>query len=296
MIASIYSKLFKADKWNIGFVRQTKESFIKNKGLNSRIQWLNEDTVDYAADPFVWEINGSVYVFYEELNFWKGKGELKYIKGFDFKTKKEISGDLPAGIHLSYPYLFEDNGRLYCIPETSDSTEIALYRVNPAEPEMFSKVKVLVSGEPFVDSSIIYYRSKYWLFTSISQKPNKLYIYYSETLEGGFVPHSSNPINVESYASRGAGHLFIVNDILYRPTQNPDNCYGGSVVISKIVELNEHQFVCQTDFEVSPKIPYDQGLHNISFGRDLIVLDGKRRVRSFYMPAKKIIKKIRSRI
>jgi hypothetical protein len=257
---------------------------------------LKEDTVDYAADPFVCEVNGSLYVFYEELNFWKGKGELQYIKGFDFRSKERIFGDLPVGIHLSYPYLFEDKGNFYCIPETSGSREIALYHVNPANLKMFSKVKVLLSGEQFVDSSIIYYRNKYWLFTSISQKSNQLYIYYAKTLQSDFIAHSSNPIKVDSYASRGAGHLFIVNDLLYRPTQNPDYCYGGSVVISKIIQLNEHEFAYQHEFEVSPEKPYDRGLHNISFGSDVIVLDGKRQVRSLFMPAKKVIKLMRSRV
>lgn len=296
MITSLYSKLFQADKWNIGYICQSKESFIANRGLVSEIQWLKEDKVDYAADPFVWEINGSVYVFYEELNFWKGKGELRYIKDFDFRMKKEISGGLPEGIHLSYPYMFEDNGSLYCIPETSESMEIGLYHVQLTDSKVFSKIRVLVSGEQFVDSSIIHYKNKYWLFTSISQKPNQLYVYYASTLESDFVAHSSNPIAVDSYASRGGGHLFIVNDVLYRPTQNPDNCYGGAIVISKISELSEQAFAYQPEFEVSPEMPYSQGLHNISFGENLIVLDGKRRVKSIYMPVKKFIKKIRSRL
>lgn len=295
MISKFLRKIFTADKWNIGFVHQSKEDFILRRGLSPDLEWIKEDSVEYAADPFVSVINRQVYIFYEELNFWKGKGQLNIIKDLDFGTKRKISGIEPADIHLSYPYIFKSDSSLYCIPETSASKEVGLYLID-AENEMnFKKVRTLISGEHFVDTSMVHYGNKFWLFTSISQRPKQLYIYYSDSLDKQFVPHISNPIPVCSYESRGAGDMFIVDNALYRPTQNPTNRYGGSIMINKVEQLSEEIYRQKFEFEIQPQSPYSKGLHNISFAEDLIVLDGKRTISSVIMPLKKVVKKIRSK-
>lgn len=293
-ISSLINRLFTADKWNIGYVCQTPESLISNKGLLSGISWLKEDRTDYSADPFAIKIGNDVYIYYEELNFWKGKGKISVIKNFDFKNKEQVSGILPEGIHLSYPYIFKEASGFYCIPETSEALEVGLYRLKSEGSSQLQKKRVLLEGAAYVDSSLIFYKDKYWLFTSISQKNNELYIYYADTLDGGFTGHSLNPISVESKESRGAGNLFIVAGELYRPSQNSSHRYGGSIMINKISQLTENAFSQKAEFELSPEAPYNMGLHTISFVNDRIFLDGKRKVYSAIMPFKKMVRRIRS--
>ncbi|WEK21288.1 MAG: hypothetical protein P0Y49_09050 [Candidatus Pedobacter colombiensis] len=291
---NLIAKLFTADKWNIGYVWQTPESLISNKGLLSKISWLKEDRSDYSADPFAIKIGNDVYIYYEELNFWEGKGKIRVIKNFDFKNKEKVSGILPEGIHLSYPYIFREASDFYCIPETSEALEVALYKLKPEGCTQLQKKRVLLDGAAYVDSSLIFYKDKYWIFTSISQKKNELYIFYADTLDGEFTGHVSNPIAVESKECRGAGNLFIVDGELYRPSQNSSRRYGGSIMINKITRLTENAFSQKTEFELSPEAPYNMGLHTISFVNDRIFLDGKRKVYSAIMPLKKMVRRIRS--
>jgi hypothetical protein len=292
---NLFNKIFTADKWNIGFIHQTPEDLIKTKKLGSVINWLKEDTIDYAADPFVVNINNAARIYYEELNFWKGKGEIMMIDGFDFKSKKKVEGIKPDAIHLSYPYLIEEENRLYCIPETSEAKEITLYQIDQDHPEQLTKIKVLVSGKAFVDSSIIYYGDKYWLFTSVSGDHEHLYIYHSKTLDGQYTGHYQNPIPVEKELCRAAGNLFKVGQSVYRPTQNPTNRYGGSIIINEIEILSEKEFKASNKFEILPDKPYNKGLHNISFAHNIIVIDGKRKVVSPIMPFKKFVRNFKNR-
>jgi len=292
---NLFNKIFAADKWNIGYVRQTPEELIRTKKLSPSINWLKEDQVDYAADPFVVNINDEARIYYEELDFWKGKGEIMMIDGFDFKNKKKVQGIKPEEIHLSYPYLIEEKGRLYCIPETSEGKEIALYQVDEENPSQLTKIKVLVSGKAFVDSSIIYHAERYWLFTSVSGDHHNLYIYHSKTLDGQYTGHYQNPILVEKEFCRAAGNLFKVGELLYRPTQNPINSYGGSININEIEILNEKEFKANHQFEILPDKAYNQGLHNISFAHNIIVIDGKRKVLSPIMPFKKFVRNFKNR-
>lgn len=289
---TIFEKMFLADKWNVGIINQSMDDLIKKKRLN-KIVWLKEDNVDYSADPFITEINNEVKIYYEELNFWHGKGKIMMIDGLDFKTKKEVSGIIPSNIHLSYPYLFKHESEIFCIPETSQAKEVVLYKVNVSKPNMLIKHKVLLTGKEYVDTSIFYYNHKYWLFTNVSGVNNQLYIYYASTIDGDFQPHTMNPIPVDKNECRGAGSLFIVNNTIYRPTQNPKNCYGGSIQINKILNLSESNYESETAFEILPDKKYSRGIHNISFTENKIVVDGKRRVLEAIMPLKKLVKVIR---
>lgn len=292
---NLFNKIFAADKWNIGFVHQTPENLIETRKLGATINWLPEDDIDYAADPFVVNVGNTPRIYYEELDFWKGKGEIMMIDGLDFKNKKKISGIKPDAIHLSYPYLIEEGGTLYCIPETSEAKEVALYQVDENNPEKLIKLKALVSGKAFVDSSVIHYNNKYWLFTSVSGDHDHLYIYHSNALDGQYTGHYQNPIPVEAAFCRAAGHLFVVGHSLYRPTQNPVNRYGGSIMINQIEVLNEKEFKSTNQFEILPDKAYSKGLHNISFADNIIVIDGKRKVVSPIMPIKKFVRNYKNR-
>ncbi|MDB5061409.1 MAG: hypothetical protein JWP67_1252 [Mucilaginibacter sp.] len=290
----IFEKFFFYDKWNIGHSVQSPENLIETQQLTDEITWLCEDRTDYKADPFIINIYDRLHLFYEELKYWKGKGQIIVADGLQCKNKKKVKGISEQNIHLSYPNVFESNGKVYCIPETSQMQQIALYEVDKNKPYIFKKIKILKEGGAFVDSSIIYYQGKYWLFTSLSGKYGELHIFYADTLLDEFKAHKLNPIVVGYNESRSAGTLFIVNHQLYMPTQNPGKCYGGSIMINKITLLSESAFQCQNCFEIKPKAPYNEGVHTINFVGNLIVVDGKRRIFSLLTPIKKVVKKVKN--
>jgi hypothetical protein len=291
----IVNKLFFYDKWNIGYLAQSPENFINSRQLNGKINWLPEDSVEYAADPFAIDINGSIHLYYEELNFWNGKGEIMMINTMNFNDKKKVKGISKHSAHLSYPYLFKAENNIYCIPETSSEKQVALYQVDVEKPYQFNKVRVILEGRPFVDSSIIFFENKYWLFTSVSENKRELYLFYSDTLDSPFKAHSLNPISVAPTVSRSAGRLFIVKQKLYMPSQNPEKCYGGSVMINEITKLSETDFQYKTVFQLLPRLPYNEGLHTVNFTGDLLIVDGKRKVFSALTPLKKMVRNIRNR-
>lgn len=288
-----FRALWYADRWNIGYCNQTVEDLISQKRIGN-ISWLTEDpTADYSADPFVLAKDNNVYVYYEYLNFLQGKGKIYFIKNFQFANKKQVSGLPNSNVHLSYPYIFKDEGQHYCIPESADENEVALYRFNPGNYQKLCKQRVLISGNAFVDTSMIKFDNYYWLFTSIRKNPQQLLIYYAQTLLDEFKPHKLNPLITSNSNFRNAGAMFIYNKELYRPTQNLEVRYGGSIMINKILKLSQTEFIDQPLFEIMPQEPYVYGIHNISFTNDLIVIDGKKITFSYFTPFKKIVRKLK---
>ncbi|HYK77846.1 MAG TPA: hypothetical protein VEV16_12785 [Daejeonella sp.] len=283
-------KYFTADRWNIGYVQQSPEDLIKTQALAPNVHWLKEDTSQYSADPFIMHINSKPIIYYEHLSYWKALGEICLIRDFDFKSKQIVAG-MPQGIHLSYPYIYSEGERVYCIPETSKAGEVSIYEIELQGPNLLNKLKVLLNGQNFVDTSLIKYNNLYWLFTSISGSSNELLIFYSDSIFGDFKPHALNPISSDLKNLRGAGSLFIVDGTLYWPSQNHEKNYGGSIIINRIDDLTETSFAYTRLFEILPIAPYTSGIHNISFSGDLIVVDGRRRIKAVWMPFSKGIKK-----
>ena len=65
--------------------------------------------------------------------------------------------------HLSYPYILEAEGQLYCVPESSQTNEVALYR--PSEDRSaWTKAATLIGGIPIIDPTICEHGGRWWLF------------------------------------------------------------------------------------------------------------------------------------
>lgn len=283
----ILDQMFYANKWNIGYVDISKSKFIKQKELGA-VKWLLEEESDYSADPFVVTIKGKTYVYYEFLNMWKGRGQINRIENFDFSTKNMVRKFAEVKFHISYPYIFKDGDGIYLLPETGEANEVTLYKIDAEDEDNIQTVRTLVSGAHFLDSSIVKFNQKYWLFTSKKSEPGSLFIFHANSLENEFVPHMLNPILTDLKSYRSAGQMFVENGALYRPTQNLQQSYGGSIVINKINTLSETTYESEFFFEILPQLPYLSGIHTISFEEEFIVIDGKRKIFSLMTFAKKL--------
>ena len=64
--------------------------------------------------------------------------------------------------HLSYPYLLELDGRLYCVPETHQAREVALYELERF-PDRWRRVTSLLSDIVLVDATPFNHGGLWWL-------------------------------------------------------------------------------------------------------------------------------------
>lgn len=186
--------------------------------------------VTIKADPFLFSKNGKLYLFYEEKQR-KYKGVLKMVRTEDLVHWTEPVLILKEPFHLSFPYVFEDSGAVYLLPECGESNSIRLYKFTDENLSKVEFVSNLVEGN-YVDSSIIKKEGKYYLFTSNPQFEQKLFI--SDSLLSGYKEHPSSPIYVGSDCGRNGGSVILYNDSLYRISQDCSRLYGGNVTVHKI--------------------------------------------------------------
>ena len=188
----------------------------------------------------------------------------------------EVVIELP--VHVSYPYLFEHGDSIYCVPETRQAKEIALYRAEDF-PHGWSKIATLVSSFPGLDSTIFQYQGRWWLTSADGGSPSfNLFVWYAQNPLGPWNPHRLNPVKVDIRSSRPGGSPFMYGDHLYRPAQDCSKTYGWRIVINRITTLTPEEFEEERAAVVGPfaNEPFPDGLHTLSAVGDITLIDGKR--------------------
>ncbi|MER3445421.1 MAG: hypothetical protein C4291_00675 [Candidatus Dadabacteria bacterium] len=280
-----FNRFFYHEEWNIGIIKEPISALLKTE-VRPAIQWLPKPEKDhYLADPFAIAKDHKFYIFCEDFDCNSGKGVISNIELSNNSysiVKKEIV--LSTSFHLSYPFLFEYKGEFYCIPETSDACEIAIYRAEHF-PSRWIKVCTLIKDFPGIDSTIFKYGSYWWLFCTNAKDGMmyKLFIWYAPNLTGPWEPHKLNPVKIDVRSVRPAGTPFMHDSCLYRPAQDCSVTYGGRVVLNRIVRLTPVAFEEEPIVSIEPdrNSHYRDGLHTISAAGDVTLVDGKRRVFSF---------------
>jgi len=275
-------------QWGIGFCRVNIKDVIRKKQLDGDFTWLaHNEKLQFIADPFIFRNqHNNINLLYEDFSVERdGFIGLKVLDDqFNLIRQKKV---LETGSHLSYPYIYRENGITYIIPESHQQGKVFIYEYNFLTDELVNG-KVLVEL-PLLDATIIKKNDTYWLFANYGDgvdDNNKLFIYYADALCGQYKPHAMNPVRNNLDGSRPAGTFIEVDGVLYRPSQNCGKYYGKSITITEIVKLTpnefEERYYC--DIAASSKSTYNAGLHTINVLDDIIVIDG---VKLLFMPLTK---------
>lgn len=252
-INKIRLKLFdiKNERWTLFFGNDRLLS-----GDLKNIKKVNLKRNEFWADPFLFEYLGELYVFFEKYTNKNRKGIIscgKYKNG----NVIDVIDVLDLNYHLSYPNVFEDEGFIYMIPETSENEQLEIYKCID-----FPKKWVLYSAG-FKNMSIvdtIYYKDKKgekWLFFNksnnhLNDNCSELYIYRVDSLQLNRIEaHKRNPVIINSMLARNGGAIFEYENRIIRPSQNNTHgIYGLSINFNEIkkLDINDYQEVVIKEF------------------------------------------------
>ena len=212
---------------------------------------VDSNPITIVADPFLFVHNNSLYLFYEEKKY-RDPGVLKMIRTNDLKTWSEPCIVLKEPFHLSYPYVFEDEGMIYMIPETSAAREVRLYKADNNELSSFSIDSALLNHDAcdasididFSDSSVYKHSDgQYYLMTTICiNGVNELFLYVSDCLRGPYRSHPMSPIVISQKYGRNAGSLLKRDGKLYRVAQDCVKRYGDNIHLFEITDLSNENY------------------------------------------------------
>jgi hypothetical protein len=275
----IYHLCCHSPHWRIGW-RYIDGPGVIESGALSGPEWrvMPDRGTAFSADPFPIEWRGQTGVFYELFDYRADVGEI-FFQPFDASGPVGApSCALKERWHLSYPFLIEEAGELYMVPEASNSGAITLYRCVEF-PGKWEPVAKLVENIEAADATIFRHGGRYWMTSVVRDGyggySDTLAIHHAPSLFGPWEPHARSPVLVDSRYARPAGAVVFHDGALLRPVQDCARGYGKDLAIMRIDALDPETFRQSMIGHLSPggRWPGDR-LHTLNrFGR-LECIDG----------------------
>ncbi|MCQ2472003.1 MAG: hypothetical protein MJ147_08205 [Clostridia bacterium] len=260
--------------WNIGYRFYNDDDTVVD-GSQKTFNQLKANSRYWYADPFLFELNGETFLFVEMFDNITEVGVLgvsKFENGIFTEPKPVIT----ENFHLSYPYVFEKNGKIYMMPETHEDSCIQLYEaVN--FPDEWKKSEVIVKDVNVVDTVI---ENGFYLASTICES-NDMSVDLSIFDENG-IETPFSPVYCGRFDKRGAGQTFTYKNMRIRPAQNCENGnYGGGLFFNKITQCDEKGYSEELFSTVEPQqIITDekkqvQGIHTYARSSKIEIVDIK---------------------
>lgn len=231
------------------------------------------------ADPFLFTRQGRTWLFIEEIPG-RGKGVisvLEVLPGGGFGLPRRV---LAEPFHLSYPNVFEHEGRVYMVPETAEAGQVRLYRAEDF-PGGWVLDRVLLDGVPATDATFLEHGGWWWMFASVrapgGSSWDELHLFRSRERFGPFEPHPFNPVVSDVRGARPAGRVFRSGERLLRPAQDCSGWYGRALNLMEITRLDWEGYEQRPAARMEAGlVPGSFCLHTLEAEGGLVVVDGQR--------------------
>ena len=275
--ARLTELLGQAPTWSIAWRRGAAQAATETLQIPFQdFTRLPDDGRRYFADPFVLMRKDVAHVFCEEVPFATGKG---FISHFTIDAKGNVSTPRPVleqPYHLSYPFVFEKDGEVWMIPESSAIRTVELYRAERF-PDRWVKHAILLDDVLADDATLFERDGRLFLFAALrdwqASSWEALGLYHADALTGPWHAHPANPVLLDPSSARPAGALFTHRGEIIRPGQDCARGYGRGLAFCRIDRLDEEGFAQTVLTRVAPRTGRVEGLHTYNRAGDVELID-----------------------
>jgi hypothetical protein len=193
----------------------------------------------FVADPFLIFAENKWHMFCEAMDARTEHGAIVLADSADAAdwTYREIV--LQERFHLSYPYVFQQEGEYYMVQETLGAGAVLLYRAS-AFPYGWQAAATLVRT-PLGDPSVFFFDNRWWLFGCRDNAT--LCLYHAGELTGPWQEHPKSPVVRGDFRhARPAGRVIPWDGGLLRYAQDCSSDYGVRVWPFRITRLSTDDY------------------------------------------------------
>lgn len=241
----IYRLLYRAPHWRVGWRRVEGPDVVDLGGLPlSGWNDLADDGWHFYADPFPVVVGGATYLFVEDFDHRLGRGAISVVP---FDRDGPTASPWPVlehRVHLSYPFVLEDAGQMWMIPETSGAGTVELYRATRF-PDAWALEEILLDGIEVNDATPFRHGGRWWLSGTVRTDgscSDSLHLWSADRLQGPWTPHARNPVLIDIASARPAGRVVQRDGRLIRPVQDGRQGYGAALALAEISRLDDDAF------------------------------------------------------
>lgn len=238
ILVRAWSRLFWFEQWSLGLKQGPQANLLEGQ-IEFQVVAPSRDRLH--ADPFPIVREERTFAFFEKLVYRSGKGSISVGEIDSSGSLQSIMTVLEEPHHLSYPFVFQDGGDTYLMPESFDAGELVIYKMLRF-PDMWERRIMVAKDLRAVDPTLLKYQDRYWIFCNVASPGmsanDELHIFHAPALEGPWEPHRANPVVSDVRRSRPAGAFLRHDDQLVRPAQDCAGSYGQAIRFQAVQELN----------------------------------------------------------
>ncbi|QIG53189.1 hypothetical protein G6N82_02600 [Altererythrobacter sp. BO-6] len=239
------------------------------------------------ADPFLWERDGECFCFFEEYDYRADRGHIS-VGRFENNQLIEIRPVLKRDYHLSFPFLFEDEGTLFMMPESFNANRLEVWKC-VSFPDQWELYATAFEGCWAADSTLSKIGDSWWLFSNIAtdaflDTSTALYIFQVDGPDlADPRPHACNPVIFNARQARNGGRIIEIGGDLFRISQdNSHGRYGYGLNIMKISRLSLTEY---EEERVATHLPdFAEGIdgcHHLDIRGGRVVMDVRKKFGGF---------------
>ncbi|SDC03722.1 glucosamine inositolphosphorylceramide transferase family protein [Ruegeria marina] len=239
------------------------------------------DRRQIMADPFLFEHQGELWVFYEAMSGGGGNGWIEAARLLPGGTGPSVTA-LTRPYHLSFPFVFSEGSDIFMIPETQQSRRLEVWRATDFPTEWVLHATAF-EGQYLAESSLFRDdHGQWWLLTNLSDHyafqdhSSELYLFAVDGPDlNSISPHPKNPVVFGADLARNAGAIIRHRGRLYRPSQNNSfGVYGYGLNLMEVLRLDGEGYEERLAWQLTPKDkPGSLALHHLSVVGDQYVFD-----------------------
>lgn len=278
----------KSDFWQAGILRAPINTLLDARNAASwrtQVTWLPDPGPwRYLADPFGVRQGELMHIFVEAYDYRTKHAVIEHHEFGPDLAWRGKSVALAGPHHLSYPYIVQDGGAVFMIPESHRAGEIALYRAQEF-PHKWVRETALLPGVNGAEATVIKHEDRWWMFFTIvgsgARDQRELHVAYADNLTGPWRLHAQNPVMNDRSGARPGGTPFVAQDgTLILPVQDCSRTYGGGIRFLRFNTLTPGYIAIE---RVGPTLTGDlfsethgDGCHTLAHCGDCTLIDTKR--------------------
>ncbi len=233
------------------------------------------------ADPFLFEHEGVLWLFYEAMNGGAGTGWIEAAQLKDSGISAPVTA-LKRPYHLSFPYVFSEGSDIFMIPETQQARRLEVWKAThfPTDWELHATA---FEGHRLAESSLFKDDDgQWWLLTNLSDyyafqdHSSELYLYAVDGPDLKHIEaHPDNPVVFGADRARNAGAIFRHDGRLFRPTQDSSfGIYGYGLNLMEVTRLDAGGYEEKLIKKITPADKSGStAIHHLSVVGDTYVFD-----------------------
>jgi asparagine synthase (glutamine-hydrolysing) len=263
--------------WRVA-VRRTRVPLYEDPSREAlqSFRWVDSPADRHWADPSIFEHDGQVWLFFEEMVDPSRVGHIccgRLTSGGELLDPRPV---LQQPHHLSFPQIIAGDGEVFMLPESAQGGGVDLYRA-ARFPDQWVFEKRLLDFR-CVDSSIFHTRGSWWMTTSPQVVPGHTPISWllrADRITGPWEFHPGGMVASDVRVARGAGSVFEAAGRLIRPSQDGSVSYGHALILNEIVSLAETPYRERTICRIDPGwMARLEGVHSYSRVGEWEAIDG----------------------